>query len=118
MTITTGQRRRLGGGGGAEHLLRGILCTFSWIALSFFGYEEIFEWRRKRTAETSEEVCRLRGPRESKGQEKHAETLWAQVPLHIFSSDQSIHCLFVFFSFNMPNKLVNHMPTATGDKPA
>lgn len=33
----------VGGWVGAEHLLCGILCTFSWIALSFFGYEEIFK---------------------------------------------------------------------------
>lgn len=33
----------MGRGGGAEHLLLGIFCTFSWIALSFFEYEEALD---------------------------------------------------------------------------
>lgn len=98
VTITTGQRRSLGLGVEGQNicfaaffaLFHGLLCRFS-------DMKRFLNGRRKRTAETSEEIWRLRGPRESKGQENHAETLWAQIPLHIFSSDQSIHCLFVFF---------------------
>lgn len=54
------------GWGGAEHLLHGIFCTFSWISLSlFFGYEEVLDGEGKRTQDMSEEVCHARGPKET-----------------------------------------------------
>lgn len=43
------------GWGGAEHLLHGIFCTFSWIAFCLFEYEEVFGRRRKQDMRRSVE---------------------------------------------------------------
>lgn len=69
------------GGGGAGHLLLGIFCTFSWIALSFLD-------TKRGTAEgTAGHVCndlKRRQQKISEDRKTMQKQLWALIVLHIF----------------------------------
>lgn len=93
------------GWGGAEHLLNGIFCTFSWIVLSF-GYEEVVdgEGSKPRTSPrrsvTREDLKRRKLrllQKISEDRETMQKTLWALIVFHNFLSDQSIHLKKDFF---------------------
>lgn len=91
--------------GGAEHLLNGIFCTFSWIVLSF-GYEEVVdgEGSKPRTSlrrsVTREDLKRRKLrllQKISEDRETMQKTLWSLIVFHNFLSDQSIHLKKDFF---------------------
>lgn len=76
-------------GWGTEHLLHGIFCTFSWIALSFLNMRRL---RMAKESYTRGGQSHLRTWRDvnwdcfkrSQRIGNHAETLWALIVLHIF----------------------------------
>lgn len=72
-------------------MLHGIFCTFSWIALSFLdtkrgmteataGHVRGGLKRRKKKKNVKKEAA----AEDLRGEEDHAETLWALIVLHIF----------------------------------
>lgn len=106
VTMTTEQRQRSGWGGGLGQnicfaaffaLFHGLLCRFSNMK-RFLNAEGSECGRHLRRYVTSEDPQSQE--RSSRRTGIHTGTLWAQIPLHIFLSDQSIHFfLFCFVVF-------------------